>query len=79
MRNKNDSRFEREITKKSTVFSITINTALNTACRLKRNLQATFTPSPKPCRSVTGKKHPQLHEVLNSSSKVLLKTKEEAE
>lgn len=45
MRNENDSRFEREITKKSTVFSVTVTTAFNPACRLKRT---TFPPTQKP-------------------------------
>lgn len=45
MRNEKDSRFEREITKKSTVFSVTVSTAFNPAGRLKRT---TFPPTQKP-------------------------------
>lgn len=51
MRSKSDSSFEREITKKSTVFPVTNNITF------RRNLRATSPSFPKPQRSTTGKHH----------------------
>lgn len=75
MRNENDSRFEHEITKKSTVFSVTVTTAFNPAGRLKRT-------NPPSYPKTTGKQssiHSFMMSLMIPLRCHLLKTKEEAE